>query len=393
MVEGFNYLKSYCRLLDNTEVPPRFTIWTGIASLLAALQRNVWIEQEAYRIYPNFYFILVAAAGQKKDTAINLPKKLLAGLVRPPNTISQKITPEALIDALQGSKESKDKSAVDRPSGGLVLAGELATFLDRTAYDRGLGPILTALFDCPDVWEHRTIGRGLITLKESYLSILGGSTVELLRNCLPKDAVGGGFSSRTLFVYEDRLAPPVAWIRFDPKRKELEAQLTAYLEAVAQIKGRVELEPAAIDQYERVYNRRYQDRPGIESLGLRAYENRRHLQLLKTALAIMVNQEPRCIITAQDIITAEDLLCEVEEYLPRVMELLVASDTGHSNNLILQYIQAKGKVTRSELVRRFSTQHTSYEISGIIDTLVQSNQVKLETIGSKLTYEFIKGGK
>jgi hypothetical protein len=389
MTGNFNFLKSYCRLLENTEVPPRFALWTGIASLLATLQRNIWIEQESYRIYPNFYFLLVAGAGQKKDTAINLPKKLLNRLEPKLKTISNKITPESLIATLEGDKNAKGKTT-SAQCGGIVIAGELATFLDSTAHDRGLGPILTALFDCPDVFEHSTIGRGLIKLVNTHLSILGGSTVELLRDCLPKNAIGGGFSSRTLFVYEDQLAPPVAWIKPDAERVGIENQLVEYLQELTKLEGAVKLDPNAIDLYTRIYNDRYAKRVDMDSAGLKVYENRRHLHLLKCAMAIMVSEDPhRLEMTTHDISTAEYLLQEVENFLPRIIQLLVTTEQGHTTNQIKTYIESKKEVKRSDLTRRFALQYNAMELSMMVDTLIKSNLVKIENITGNMTYKWI----
>ena len=119
----WNYISEFCKLLERTEVPPRFAIWCGIASLLASLERRVWINQGVYAIYPNFYMVLVAASGQKKSTSINTAGRLLRKLNPGPNVVSQKITPEALISSLQKSSDNP-KELLKTVCGGIVLDPE-----------------------------------------------------------------------------------------------------------------------------------------------------------------------------------------------------------------------------------------------------------------------------
>lgn len=382
--EKFNWLKAYSRLLDNTEVPPRFTIWTGIATLLSCLETRIYIHQGNYVIRPNFFMVLVAGSGLKKSTAISLPSRLIRQLDPKPRVISQKITPEALIVALKEMVQAdQGKKSLASKSGGIVIADELSTFLDRNSLEKGLGPMLTTLFDCGP-FEYTTLGRGTDKLENSYLSLLGGTTVELLRNSLPKDAIGGGFTSRTLFIYEDKRPDPVPWVDVDEQLIELEAELVKYLQTLMELKGPVVVTPEARAYYEADYVQRYNSIG--EQPGLAQYENRRHAHLFKVAMAIMVSEEPRLTLTKQDLVVAKTLLEEAEEFLPRVMELLVASERGHSNNLLLQYITSKKAVSRTELVRRFAHQYNASEISQIIDTLVKSGQVEVDAIGSAVHY-------
>lgn len=383
---SFNYLRSYCKLLENTEVPPRFTIWCGIASLLAALERRVWINQGIYTIYPNFYMVLVAASGQKKSTAVNLCSRLLRKLQPGPNVIAQKITPEALIGALR--KTSEDTHSLGAVKcGGIVIADELATFLDRSALDRGLGPILTALYDCTS-FEYQTMKRGTEKVEDGYLSMLGGTTIELLKNSLPKDAIGGGFTSRTMFIYEDKTPPPVAWIDADPMMEDLEQELVNYLQRVMELSGSIRLTPEAKEFFIADYNAR-RSREETKQPMLRNYENRRHAHLLKVATAIMICEEPGLVMDYSHVSTAKVLLEEAEQYLPRVMELVTASDIGLATSLVLQFIQSQGSISRPLLVKHFSHQYLAEELNRILNTLVVGQRIKIDSEGTKLIYRAV----
>lgn len=388
-----NYLKGFERLLERTEVPERFTLWAGIASLLAALERRVFINQGIYTIYPNFYIILVAASGQKKSTAINTAARLLQRLSPKPNTISQKITPEALVSALKVVQTTESSKVFEEESGGIVIADELATFLDKNSLERGLGPMLTELYDCKD-YEYQTKARGIELLKDPYLSLLGGTTVELIKNCLPKDAIGGGFTSRTIFIYEERQPEPVAWIEYDEELIELEQELVNYLQRVMELKGPVVVSPEAKKFFIQDYNDRHKAGDFRADPLLRSYENRRHAHLFKVAMALMVAESPRLNLELQDIRSAKVILEEAEEYMPRVVKLIAATETGAAGSMVMSYIDSKcnGKidyVTRRDLVRFFSNQFDSVEITKFIETLVKAERIKIDTVDGSLVYRKI----
>lgn len=385
----WNYISEFCRLLERTEVPPRFAIWCGIASLLASLERRVWINQGVYAIYPNFYMVLVAASGQKKSTSINTAGRLLRKLNPGPNVVSQKITPEALISSLQKSSDNP-KELLKTVCGGIVIADELATFLDRQSLERGLGPILTALYDCTP-FEYQTKARGTEKIAEGYLSILGGTTIELLRSSLPKDAIGGGFTSRTMFVYEEAIPPPVAWIDFDEALLEVEARLLDHLQRLGELKGSVELTPDAKKLFISIYNERHAHSPFRSDPFLKQYENRRHAHLLKIAMALMVSDKPRLVMDLQHVRGAQIILEEAEEYLPRVVELIVASENGMMGDIVYNFIAQKPEgIFRTDIQRHFSHKLDARELTLIIETLVKSDRIKMSQQLGKLHYQAIR---
>lgn len=383
----FNYLKSFCQLLAKTEVPPKFAIWSGVASLLSMLERRVEIPQGIYTVYPNFYIVLVAASGQKKSTPINFVDKLLRKTVGGPNIVSQKITPEALIDAIQRKEMTVAGTKVLKPTcGGVVFADELATFLDRSSLDRGLGPILTKLYDCSPL-EYKTIARGTATVTGGYLSILGGTTVELIRGCLPREAIGGGFTSRTVFVYEDQIAPPVAWIEYDQELVDLEQRVVDHLQKLTELEGKITLVPEAKEAYITDYNERYDKSPFRRDATLQGYENRRGGHVLKVAMAFMVAEEPTLTMELKHFRQAQFLLEETEKLMPRVMELIVSMDVGVQASMVYAFIKSfKLGCSRMEVMRHFTNKLDAGELTKVINTLRESERVVITTKEGKLFY-------
>lgn len=390
-MSDWHYLKAFCGLLENTEVPPRFAMWCGIGSLLGALERRVWLSQGVFNVYPNFYFILVAGSGQKKSTPINYVDKLLRRVKSGPNMVAQKVSPEALITALKQTPKSEDNKVLKQRCGGIVLADELTTFIDRGSIERGLIPVLTKLWDCTN-FEYQTLSRGTETISDGYLSLLGGTTIELVRNALPKDSIGGGLTSRMIFIYEDKLSPPVAWIEVSNNTKDQEVALVEHLAKVVRLSGEISISPEAKKRFTEIYNHRYYHSRFRHDPTLQGYENRRSVHLLKVAMAFMVcDNNPQLVLTLDHLTAAETALCDAEDYMPKVMGLIVATDIGAQNSIVFSYIEShQNGVTRSDIVKRFSHQFNAVEMSKILDTLVIAKRVDTFTRDRSIVYKAVK---
>lgn len=362
MAMPYNFLDSFTSLLARTEIPPRFAIWCGISTLLAALERRLWIYQSIYTVYPNFFIVLVGASGVKKSTAINLVEKLLRLMETPPNFIAQKLSKEQLL------------SNLSEMHGGIILADELSAFLNQREFDLGMGPVLIKLYDCKD-FEQRTFTRGVETVKDSYLSLLGGSTTTLLKTALPRDAIGGGFTSRIIFVYADRRPPPVPRIHYNKETPHIEELLVNHLDQLRALEGPVTITEEGWKFYDSTYIRRHYESDFYRDATLAGYEKRRGVHLFKVAIALMVSENPSTTLTRQHFIGADLLLEEVELGMPAVMELVMSTDIGTIAKDVYRYIAGADRVTKAELHRHFSHRLGPQELSRALDTLTTSRKV------------------
>ena len=192
-----SWIDCYLEYTRVQESPTAFHEWVGMMLLSTAVGRHVWIPRIKYTIYPNLFVILVAGSAKcRKSIAIAIGMDILKALEKPPMIFAQKITTEALIQALELAK-------ADGASAGLICASELAVFMGPDAAQTGIIPTLTDLYDSPQEWVYHTRGRGKEVLRNVTLSVLAASTRAWLRSSIPADAIGGGFTSRIVFVCQD----------------------------------------------------------------------------------------------------------------------------------------------------------------------------------------------
>jgi len=222
-------LRDYLDLVKDTEVPESFAFWCGVAGVSAVLGRRVFLDMGIYRIYPNMFIVLVAGSGKcRKSTAIGMMEDMIWMLTDKPNVISQKITPEALLEALQTGGPSSE---------GFIIVDEPSTFLNKKTYESGLAPLLISMYDCKEHFEYRTKSRGIEVISNSALGLLGGSTVDWIRNAIPEDAIGGGLTSRILFVYQKKPKGPQAFTQVSEEQKVLTKSLLNRLQGMCLLKG------------------------------------------------------------------------------------------------------------------------------------------------------------
>ena len=56
-------------------------------------------------------------------------------------------------------------------------------------------------FDCASKWTYRTKTAGVSEITNIFVNIIGATTPELLQATMPLDMIGGGLSSRILFIF------------------------------------------------------------------------------------------------------------------------------------------------------------------------------------------------
>jgi len=392
-----DFIKTFCSLSKNTEIPLDFSLWTGLFSIAAVLGRDVWLDMGQYKIFPNQYLILVAGSGRcRKSTSIGLSEDALRAIDPPLNVISQKITPEALIEAMKFERpEGTDSSVVKfhsqtEKSEGIIIADELSMFLNKSSYESGLGSLLIPLWDCKGVVEYRTKGRGIEFLPNVCLSILAGSTVDWIKTAIPEGAIGGGLTSRMLFIYVDQPTDPFAITSFSQDKQDAADRVVDDLQEISTLSGPFSCTKEAWEMYHTLYNEFFESSDLYDDKYLSGYASRRFIHFFKVAMISSVSEGSSLLIEVRHLEAAEWLMKRVEKSLRRVIRLITTSDQGTMIDFVLRLIAQDEQLTRSELVRKVSHRITGAELNVIIETLIHAGQVMTTSNGKATFYRHIK---
>jgi hypothetical protein len=71
--------------------------------------------------------------------------------------------------------------------------------------------LLTDLYDCPELREYSRLSTSTTTVRNVYLTFAAASTPSWLVRAINPDVIEGGFTSRCLFIIEERRKRLVAW--------------------------------------------------------------------------------------------------------------------------------------------------------------------------------------
>ncbi len=386
-----NWLQSYLKYTENSEPPDLYRLWVGISVIAAVLQRKVFLQWEK-KTFPNMYIVLVGPSGKcRKGTAMYPGQSLLRGLGI--NMSADSITREALIKDIKEAEETDinvQSNIINIHSSLTIFSKELTVFL---GYNNA--PLMSALtdwYDCDDKWEYRTKHMGTDDIINVWVNLIGATTPELIQTALPQDAIGGGLSSRIIFVYEEdkgKIVPAPFLSPFDRKlRKNLEVDLSSLQLMSGEFKITEEFLEFWIDWYtEQTKN------PPMSDSKFNGYMQRRPHHVLKLSMILSSSEDDSLLLDVRHIKEAIAILEQTEVKMPYTFSGMGQSDLSEVTDRVIRTIGMRGKISQSELLRLYYLDADKLTLSRIIDTLVSMDMVKLHYLGNTTVLEYIPKDK
>ena len=365
-----DFLDAYLEYTLKQESPEMFHKWVCISILCAALDRHVYMDRGFSKLFPNLYITLCAQSARLRKTAccdigVNLLQKALGETV---NHISQKLSPEALILELHNQWKKTEEAT------GFIYSPEFAVFIGARKGDDTLISVMTDLYDPKAHFKNTTIGRGEVKCENTCVNMLSATTPDWLKTSLPAYAIGGGFTSRIVFVFQSSTDRVNALPRRLTSKEEIVREgLLHDLRMIHRMKGEYKLTDEAADYYEDWYIKLYNPDAGADSI--KGYLGRKHVMVLKVAMVLSACRRTELIITESEIEEALKILTENERELPGVMNMVQSSEGGATNMRIYQIIRKRGEITHTDLLRSCCHFVDAKQMSDVIDTLVQAKLI------------------
>lgn len=387
-----SWLKEYHRYTEGQESPDTFHFWVGLSMIASTLERNVWVDMSYYVLYPNLYVILVSdAAICRRTTAVRIGVKILEQQEKPPYIFAQKITPEALIGALCNQCKIDAEGNILQDSTAVVVAEELSVFLGKEAYASGLIAILTSLYDCGDEWPYETRSRGVEIAYNTCVNMIGASSPEWLRLAIPADAVGGGFTSRIVFVYQYRSDKVIAFPKLTDEQKVAKENLIHDLSLIRRLNGVFTFSKDARAWYIKWYKgHRMALVNSIVTDGELVI--RKEGTLLKLAMCFSAAEDDKLVIEQRHLEMAHDTLKETEEFMPETLRILSSTPMGMDATKVLTIIRRyKRGCKHAELQRRVYHSIDADRLKAIIETLAAAQiiEVRAGLLKGGISYHYL----
>lgn len=380
-----NWLTAYMEYTADTESPAIYHYWVGCALISAATKRQVCLDLNMFKVYPNIYVILVGPSGARKSIATSIGIQIAdqVGIKK----FSDKITGAALIRDLSASVEKSitqttnglgiGGAEIELRSPMMIYASELGVFLGHDAYGSGVIADLTDLYDCGPQWKKTTISRGDEVIPGPYVTMLAASTPQTLKDTIPPGAVGQGFTSRILFIWGDRRRRRVPIPLWGVGHAMLKSNLIADLKHISRLRGDFKFSEDGLKMYERDYFAAQEPEEEYEDERLRNYASRKHIHTLKLAQICSLANKDDLTITAYDWETAADAIKWLDRGLGNVFAGHGAANNSQDVIRVYKQVQsataATGYVSYPDLLKRNYSYLNIQDFGSVMQTLVEMN--------------------
>ena len=339
--ENPDWLTSFVDHAKWGEAPTYMYFWTGVATIAAALRRKVWIDMGDFVWYPNLYTLIVAPPGvvaksTTADLGFNHILKQLPGIHFGPSTL----TWQALYDAFAEVGEE-----FHLPNGEMLTQFPLV--INSSEFGITLNPKDTEMIDqLVHIWDGREMKKrtrkdGELLIPTPCLNLIACTTPSWIAENVPQYLIGGGLTSRMLFVYADEKARYIAYPRghMPPDHKERRARLTRDLERISQLTGEFVLTPEAIAWGTEWYENFHKvESKQIDKTLLGGYIARKQTLTHKVAMCLAASFSDELVITRAQLERSIALVTELELQMPMVYSRIGMTAGANAAQKVLAFL-------------------------------------------------------
>lgn len=395
-----NWLDSYLEYTENSESPISYHTWAGLSVVAGALQRRVYLKWGLGQvIYPNLYIVLIGPSGRtRKGVALGIAKdflKQVPGVTVVPESSSGR---QAMILAMKRAA----KNFQDPTDGIIKFHCSVTAFSEELSVFLGQGDIaylsnLTDWYDSKDDWEYETVGRGKDSLQGLCLNLCGGTAPDWIQSMIPQEALGGGFTSRVIFIVEEKKRKLVPEYTLDDAAVELGQKLTRDLERIAQLTGEVRFEDDAKELYKSWYvtetEKLDNGNPAVADRRFAGYCERRATHLRKLMLVCSACRGDDLLINTADFHKAHALMKAAEVNMGKTFGGLGKARASDETEVVMNFIKDMSMTTRKVIMGRFFRDIDPLTFAQIEQTLLQMGVIKMQIApgGGDRVYTWIGG--
>lgn len=383
-----DWTKSYTELQENTEPARLFDKWTGYAVISAALRRKVWLQLGRLRYNTNIYVVFVSEPGvARKTKAIDYGVEFLKDLPDV-KTSADSSTREAMLDDLElsGLPEIISTGEEFKHSSLCIISKEFESFLGQKFDNTRMLTSLTDLFDCPDEWKARTRHGQSPMIIRPWLMLWGATTPDSLSNSLPANAVGGGLTSRILFIWADRKKKSVTYPSLTPAELVLKDELKKDLFKISRISGEYTMHPEALKKWDEWYMAYDEDESGNRicvDKSFSGWYSRKPTYIVKIAILRAAATSDEMIIRWSHIEEAIAEIKEVEYKMGSAFKAMGRSEISGDVDSVITIVQSYGWISEKALLSLVWRDIDSSKFDNVINTAIRQGKVIREYKGPK----------
>jgi len=364
----------------NTEPAELFDTWTGYSVIAAALRRKVSLQLGRLVYFPNIYVVFVAEPGvARKTQAIKYGVNFLNTI---PDIImsADSATKEAMTDDIE--KSAKEdlllNGDVIRHSSLNIISKEFESFLGQKKENTKMLTALTDLFDCPDEWTSRTKHSGSNKIIRPWVNLLSATTPDSLASSLPASAIGGGLTSRILFVWADKKKKSVAIPSMTEQEVKLKEKLEIDLYQISRISGEYAMSADCMKRWIAWYDAFDEDESGqriCTDKSFSGWYSRKPTYIIKVAILNAAAESDNLVIHWRHIESSITAITTVEKLMGNAFKAIGKSDITSEIDTVMNIVKMY-KIISEKRLMSIIWRDVAGKFEQVIDTCIRTGKVK-----------------
>lgn len=261
-----------------------------------------------------------------------------------------------------------------------IFSSEFAMFIQKSGYD--MYDVLTHLFDANRDVSVETIGRPLDFAEKPCVNLLACTTPDWIANNMPETVIGGGFASRVIFVFENKVRrlklyyddSDINWEKIEQQRNDL---LSDLMHLAVNIEGEFTISKPVQKYVEGWYNDHEAKTEGDSNYRLQGYFQRKPAHVHKIAMLLHLAHDDSLELMKEDFDAAFEIFNDLEIKLPKTFENIgknpFSADMGH----MLDFIKEHKDIPRRTVMAKFLQVADPRRLNELVQGLIELGEVKL----------------
>lgn len=361
----------YLEFVEEQESPAQYHFAALLTTASGGFaRRGRMIDWYPDQPFPNLYTLLVGPSGGRKNAALGLARRLLAEPFDL-NVMPSEGTPQGYANIF------RQRYVKTGMADGIFMADEFKVLVSDEKNKKELATWLTDWYDCKETWDRALKADPDYDVRNWYVCVCAGSTMEWLRR-IPIDAIQGGFIPRFIMFAAGGKRHWKALPRFS---NTLRRELTEHLKGIPDsIPDGIRFDPATIRAIERWYEQDLQAQANANGHvpGLDKWFERKQAAVLKTAVVwqILDRVDPD-VLHKEYFERALVVIDLVEQGMISTYRSLNTTMEGESSSDILTFIRSCGGiVSQRAIYKQFREKYRRARIAEGIDTLKSSGEIE-----------------
>lgn len=277
------------------------------------------------------------------------------------------------------TKELLTQRLIQSPDSSIYLmVGEFAELVQKNKpgemYD-----FLTSMYDSRESLEVGTMARGVEKALRPCLNMFAATTPAWIAENMTAGVIGGGFASRIIFVYEERLRNPkliFTELMDQFGEDDRSADLLNDLQIIAGLVGEFEFTPE-MEEYLNKWVQTHSMNPPSDPR-MQGYHSRKPMMMLKLAMIYSAATRNELVIDMESIMFAEQSLMTTEVNLPKVFGGIGKNEYVFDMDAIVGYVIIEKSVSHEQLVSKFKSVAQPVKLQELIQGCVAMGEIQME---------------